>query len=308
MQLTKTDSHSLRTVEGLLNLLEVETKKELQQAILKDYRQYKKFKNGKYRLIEEPNHEMKEFQKKILKYFQENLICPNYCMAGFKGQNNIKNALAHRFKREIITTDISHCFPNTQTKYVRKFFAEKLGITGEVLELLVALTTYNDHLPTGAPTSSILVCFVHKEIFDTMYKKMQENDIDMTVYIDDITLSSKKHIRAWVIKYLKNLLKQHGLHIKKAKTKRYGYKYAVITGVHISQSGKISAPFEIGYSVIQALKEKDLKEMSINELQEIIGKISYLQQFQKSKMIATKNNAINQIKYLQNKDSSKNNA
>ena len=92
---------------------------------------------------------------------------------------------------------------------------------------------------------------------------MKELDVDMTVYVDDITLSTHKHIGNWVISYIKNSLKCNGLYIKKAKTKKYGYKYAVVTGVHIAQSGQLSAPFEVGHSVIKALKEKELTEMPL---------------------------------------------
>lgn len=303
METPKTVLNSLSSVENLLKLLEC-TEEQLKQAITTGYRPYKKFKNNKFRWIEQPNDELKAIQQKLLWYLQQYLTCPVYCMAGFKGQNNIKNAMVHRNKREVITTDISHCFPNTQAKYVRKFFAEGFGATGKVLDLLVALTTYKGHLPTGAPTSTILVCFAHKEIFDNMYKKMKQQDVDMTVYVDDITLSTHKHIGNWVIAYIKSSLKQHNLVIKMSKTKRYGYKYAVVTGVHIAQCGKLSAPFEIGHSVIKALQEKDLTQMSITELQGIIAKISYIQQFEPLKMAVTKGKAIRQLKRLQKKDSS----
>ncbi len=299
METKKIVPNSLNTVEDILNMLECKEISEIIQAIEKGYKRYKKFKNGKFRWIEAPNDDLKILQQKLLKYLQKCLKCPQYCMAGFKGQNNIKNAMVHRFMREVITTDISHCFPNTQEKYIRKFFAEELGATGEVLDFLVALTTYNGYLPTGAPTSTLLVCFAHKEIFDNIYKKMQELDVLMTVYVDDITISTHGHVGNWVIQYIKNSLKRHGLHIKKSKTKRYGYKYAVVTGVHISQSGKLLAPFCIGHSVIKALKEKELTAMSITKLQEIIAKISYIQQFKPLTMVKTKNNAIKQLKKLQ---------
>lgn len=303
MKKSETVLNRLSSVEKLLNRLGV-TKAELKQAIAKGYRPFKKQKNGKSRWIEAPNDKLKAIQQKLLQYLQEYLTCPPYCTAGFKGQNNIKNAMVHGCKREVITTDISQCFPNTKAKYVRKFFAEEFGATGEVLELLIALTTYKGYLPTGAPTSTLLVCFAHKKIFDDIYKKMQELDVDMTVYVDDITLSTHKHIGNWVIKYINNSLKRHGLQIKWEKTKRYGYKYAVVTGVHIAQCGKMSAPFKVGHSVVKALQEKELTQMSITELQGIIAKISYIQQFQPTKMAVTKGKAIRQLKRLQKINSS----
>ena len=306
MEMAKISSHRLNSAEDLFDLLGF-SENEIRQAVKKDYKRYKKFKNGKYRWIEAPNDDLKLMQQRLLEYLQEYLKPPPYCMAGFKGQNNIKNAMRHRFKREVITTDISHCFPNTQAKYVEKFFVKEFGATGKLLELLLALTTYNGYLPTGAPTSTLLVCFAHKDIFDSIYKKMQALDVDMSVFVDDITISTHKHIGNWVVPYLKNALKTNGLHIKKAKTKRYGYRYAVVTGVHIAQCGKLSAPFEIGYSIIEILRKKEISTMTEKELQGIIAKIGYINQFGCKKMLVTKSKAIKQLKRLNKKMRNKEN-
>lgn len=301
----KDNFKSFESLDKTLKLLDVSLE-EMQQAINKGYRRYKTFKNGKFRWIEEPNDELKIIQQKLLLYLQNNLECPTYCTAGFKGQNNIKNAEKHRNKREVLTMDISHYFPNTQEKYVRKIFSEFIGVDDNVLNLLVKITTFNGYLPTGAATSTILSCFVHKEIFDNIFKKMKSLDIDMTVYVDDITLSTHKHISNWVISHINNSLQSHGLFLKKSKIKRYGYKHAVVTGVHIAQSGKMSAPFKIGHSAICALCDKDLKQMSLTELRKIIVKISYIQQFNPLKMIKVKKQAIKQLKKLQKISANKN--
>ena len=145
--------------------------------------------------------------------------------------------------------DISHCFPNTKAKYIKRFF-ESCGAKGEILDILLKLTTYKDYLPTGAPTSTLLLTFAHKDIFDFIYNKMQRNNVDMTIYVDDITLSTHEHMSNSVIKYVNKVLKQHALWLKKSKTKRYGYRHAEVTGVHIAQNGKLSASFSIGYSVV----------------------------------------------------------
>ncbi len=299
MQTATTVTCRFNSVANLLSLLKV-TKEECIIAIDKGYRRYKKYKDGKYRWIEEPNTKLADIQRKLLDIMRDSLICPPYCMAGFKGQNNLKNAEKHRLKREVLTLDISHYFPNTKAKYIRKFFADTFCASGEVLELLVQLTTYNGYLPTGAATSTLLSFFAHKEIFNSIYKKMQEQDIDMTVYVDDITLSTHKHIGNWVIKYINNALKTHGLYLKKSKTKRFSFKHAVVTGVHIAQSSKMSAPYSVGHSVIKALRTKELSEMSAEELKSIIAKISYIQQFQPKNMVVTKIRAIKQLKNIQN--------
>ena len=127
---------------------------------------------------------------------------------------------------------------------------------------------------------------------------MSELDIDMTLYVDDIVLSTHKHMGNWVITYVNKALHTHGLWLNKSKTKRYVYKYAKITGVYISQSKKLSAPFKIGYAIIKKLRTKEINQMSLTELRSILAKISYIQQFAPKKMQSTKNKVIKQIKIL----------
>ena len=140
---------------------------------------------------------------------------------------------------------------------------------------------------------------VKKGLFLARDLKGGQMSRDMTVYVDDITLSTHGHIGNWVIKYINNALKRHGLFLKKAKTKRYGFRHSVITGVHTAQSRKMSAPFSVGHSVITTIRGKNLAQMSITELQSIVSKISYIQQFTPEKMVVIKNKAIRQIKKLQ---------
>lgn len=294
----QTDSNSFSSVAKFLKLLGT-TKTKLNTAIQGGYRRYPIFKDNKVRWIEQPNDELKIIQQTLLRYLQDNLECPPYCMAGFKGQNNIKNALRHKNKREVITMDISHYFPSTKAEYIRQFFEETFEAQGEVLELLVKLTTYNDYLPTGAPTSSLLSCFAHKEIFDQIDKKMKEHKADMSTYIDDITISTNEHIGNWVISYINNLLHTHGLHLKKSKTRRYGYKSALVTGLYIGQDGTLSTPYKMNYSVIKELSKKAINEMSIKQLRKFIAKIAYIRQLHPKRFKTTQVKAIKQLKKLQ---------
>ena len=292
-----TVSNSFSSVAKLTEMLDV-TKPELDTVIESGYRRYPIFKNGKIRHIEQPNDNLKLISQKLLSYLRENLECPPYCMAGYSKQNNIQNAKRHAKKREILTMDIAHYFPNTKAQYVRQFFEENFNAQGEVLDLLVKLTTYKGYLPTGVPTSPFISGFAHKEIFDLIYTKMKEQGIDMTIYVDDITISTNKHIGNWVIGFINKALNAHGLHLKKSKTKRFGYKSAVVTGVYIAQDGKLSTPYKMNYSVIETLCEKDISQMTLKELQKLIGKIAYIRKLHPKKFKATQTKAIKQLKKL----------
>lgn len=259
---------------------------------------YKIYKNKKQRIIEEPCEEIVDYQKIITKVLQKEFERPDYCYSGWKMLNNIKNAEQHLNQLETITMDISHFYPNTKEKFIRKFFKEEIGLSGVDLELILKITSYNDHLPTGASTSSILSTLVHKTLFDTIYEKMKKQEIKFTLYVDDMTLSANKHISDNCIKYIKNVLNTHALFLKSAKIKRFGYKGALITGTKTTQSGELQVRFKAGHEVVEMLRAKKIADMSVEELQSLIAKIGYINQFQKKQFITTKNIAVKQLKKL----------
>lgn len=283
--------------QQLLGILNID-KTDLLQALVIQYRIY--FKNGK--LIEAPNPFLKNIQHKINNIVSQ-IELPCYYQACV-GRNNISNAKCHVNRLESINLDIAHYFPNTKAKYIEAFFKTKLNITGQALNILMQLTTYNGHLPTGAPTSPGLAFWAHHEIFNRIYNKMKKNGIYMTQFVDDISLSSKSHIGGWVVKFCKAALKRHCLWIKTPKLKRFGYKGAWITGVRINQAGKLLVPFKHDKAVVDMLKEKPVSNMNEAELQKLLSKIGYIQQISPQRFIATKRKArmrykeINKRKYF----------
>lgn len=160
----------------------------------------------------------------------------------------------------------------------------------------MSLTTYNNHLPTGAPTSTILGFLAFQPMFNKIYRKMRNNSISMTVYVDDITLSSNKHIGNWVIPYCKQVIKEYGLWLKNSKIKRFSYKQSWVTGIGINQAGKKLVPFRIDYSVVKMLREKDIEKMNLLELQKLLGKIGYIQQIAPDRFVVTKQNVRKRLK------------
>ena len=54
----------------------------------------------------------------------------------------------------------------------------------------------------------------------------------------------------------------------------------------------------IGHSVVETLRNKEIKDMTMTELRAFIAKISYIQQFKPKNLIVSKNKAIKQLKKL----------
>ncbi len=292
--------YGISTLPELAEILDSPVK-SLIEASQKGYRSYYVQGKSKKRLIEEPNVILKLLLKTLKEILFDTFDCPEYnkCWAG---GNNYQNAQAHAGQHAFVTTDISSFFTNSKTCYVRKFFKDKLNISGEALDILVQMCTYRGHIPTGAPTSSILAFLSHKELFDEIAEYMNKRDITFTLYVDDITLSAKHGITREEIKFIKSVLKRHKLEIKPEKTKFYSFKKAMITGFYLTQGGKISVPDSIGYKVVSLLKEKKLEEMNKKELRRLIGLINYCQTANKRSFSATKRNAIQALKELDKKE------
>lgn len=292
--------YGISTLSELAEILDFPIK-SLIDATKKGYRSYQVQGKTKKRLIEEPNVILKLLLKDLKEILFEMFDCPKYnkCWAG---GNNYINAQVHAGQHAFVTTDISSFFTNSKARYVRKFFRNKLNISGEALDMLVQMCTYRGHIPTGAPTSSILAFLSHKDLFDEISEYMAQRDITFTLYVDDITLSAKHGITREEIKFIKSVLKRHKLEIKPEKTKFYSYKKAMITGFYVTQGGKISVPDSIGHKVVSLLKEKNLGYMSKKELRRVIGLINYCQTADKRSFIATKRNAIKALKRLDKKE------
>ncbi len=290
----------ISTLSELAEILDFPIR-SLIEATQKGYRSYYVQGKSKKRLIEEPNIFLKLILKELKEILFEMFDCPEYnkCWAG---GNNYRNAQAHARQHVYVTTDISSFFTNSKTCYVRKFFKDKLNISGEALDMLVQMCTYRGHIPTGAPTSSILAFLSHKDLFDEIAQHMDKKGLTFTLYVDDITLSAKHGITGDEIKFIKSVLKRHKLEIKPEKTKFFSYKKAMITGFYLTQGGKISVPDSVGYKVVSLLREKQLEEMSKKELRSLIGLINYCQTADKRSFSATKRNAIRALKKLDKKE------
>ena len=285
--------YGISTLPRLAEILDFPVK-SLIEASQKGYRSYYVQGKSKKRLIEEPNTILKLLLKDLKEILFEMFDCAEYNKC-WSGGNNYRNVQAHAGQHAYVTTDISSFFTNSKARYVRKFFRNKLNITGEALNMLVQMCTYRGHIPTGAPTSSILAFLSHKDLFDEIAEYMSKRDITFTLYVDDITLSAKQ------IRFIKSVLKRHKLEIKPEKTKFYGYKKAMITGFYLAQDGKISVPDSVGYKVVSLLREKNLGDMSKKELRRLIGLINYCQTADKHSFSATKRNAIQALKRLDEK-------
>ena len=259
------------------------TRKELLNLCNDDlYRVYDEPKhNGTgTRTIEAPAKQLKSIQRKLNKELQK-LETPSYLFSGIKGKSFIDNALVHVQNKYILCVDIHSFYPSTNSKKVLEYYKYSLEIPNDIAKILTELTTFDGHLPTGAPTSVILAYFAYEKTFEDIYKKAQELDIDMSVYVDDITFSSKKTIPTSFYNFVEKRMKQQGLILKKKKTKWYKPDdFKIITGHGISANNEGKVPIKNILKIKAIMNGRNIKELSHRELISLKGSLVVAQRIE----------------------------
>ena len=128
-----------------------------------------KKKTGGRRKILAPTTPLKNMQRLLLDEFLSHLDLHPAAMAFRKGYSVASHAQVHANQQIILTVDLRDFFSSTSTARVRKLF-HSLSWRGESLRILTRLTTFEDGLPQGAPTSPAISNLVNY----TLDAKLQE--------------------------------------------------------------------------------------------------------------------------------------
>ena len=231
----------------------------------------KRNSNGEeeYRIINAPNEELKKIQKRIYRYILANADLPSYIYGGVKGKNNIRNARYHQGNKYIFTTDLKSFFPSITYKQVFTMFLRE-GCTPPVARILTKLTTLHYEVPQGTPTSTLIANLVFKPYGEKIAEFAIKNRMKFSMFVDDITISSKTDFKYLVPEILK-IIHSSGFKISQKKT-HYQTKNPVITGV-ICQNNRLLAPIQYKKKLARLRgKQKDRPE-SANRLR---GLTNYL--------------------------------
>jgi retron-type reverse transcriptase len=175
-------------------------------------------RNGAKRQLLSPGHDLKAIQRKVLDTLLGKVPVSNHA-EGFRNNRSIvTNAQRHTGKKLIVKLDVSDFFPSISSIRVKGAF-DSLGYPDKVSKLLTMLTTYNGHLPIGAPTSpaiSNIICRRLDKRFANLGKKMV---FSYSRYADDITVSSDNHRLPSLIPLFKEVLLSEGFEPNESKIK-----------------------------------------------------------------------------------------
>lgn len=176
--------------------------------------------------------------KKILKRLHRTLIeldaLPPEMMGGVRGKSIFNNAEVHRGQLCVLNLDLQNFFPSVGVDKVRGVF-RTLGCSEGMVNLLSFLTTADNHIPQGFPTSPILSAFVLRPLADDLRQLLSSHHLKFTLWIDDLTISGSKNPRI-LLPQIRGLCAKYGLTLneKKVHLGKRGKSQQAVTGVKIS--------------------------------------------------------------------------
>lgn len=246
----------------------------------------KKSGNG-FRTIEAPNKKLKKYQKKLNKFLSR-IESPDFLMSGKRGRSSIKNGFFHlKSSNYVLCVDITDFYPSIDKGKVFRSLKNDFLMSDDIAEILTKFITipYKNNrggcLPTGAPSSQIISYMVNKDAFYEINEISKKKGIKMSLYVDDLTFSSKNKIPKSFKNKVGNILKKEKLFIKNKKTKLITKgKTKIITGVAIDKNNNAKIPNRKRKEIFDIIDSKKIKNLTGEELDSLLGKLHYARQIE----------------------------
>jgi RNA-directed DNA polymerase len=205
---------------------------------------YIKKRNGDLREVWQPNYQLKIIQKWILKNILYK-IDVSTCAHGFvKNKSILTNAEIHCHQDPfwVFSTDIQEFFPSIDQCEIKKIY-KNVGYSDGVSDALSRLTTVNNRLVQGFPTSPMLSNIYFRPVDEELQKIASQYNIHYSRYADDITFSGgQKKGYLTLIKKLKQIifyvLSKYGFIVNEEKTRFMKNKHTkIVTGLVVTSKG-----------------------------------------------------------------------
>ena len=243
-------------------------------STLKQKSNFKEWTNKQGRLIEEPAHTLKVLLSYLHKILQR-IETPLYLMSGKAGVSSQCNATKHLETPYMINVDIEKFYQNSKREFIYSMFKDTFEQTNDIASLLADITTYDGHIPTGAPTSQILAFWAYKKTFDKIDTLSKSHDIIMTLWVDDITFSSKKPFPSNWIEDIKKILNKVDLNLKDNKTiKKTKNQFKGVTGTAISPQGEKKVKNKKRHKILKIIEEQPIEQMPEKTINSLLGQLS----------------------------------
>ncbi len=218
------------------------------------YSPYMNRKPGrKPRWVDQPTGLLKQIQKQLNEIILKKLPLPDCMKGGVSGRHPLAHPCLHVGREVVVTIDIKDCFQSITRAQVFRVWRHSVNCSPTVAHLLTRLTTYWGHLPTGAPTSTMLANLVLVPVVLEVQSIAQERCIRFSQYIDDGAMSGAQLDDSLILEVVR-VFSKHGFRIgrKKVKVRRSGSQQ-MVTGKVVNK--RLSIPREKRRKIRPALHQ-----------------------------------------------------
>lgn len=277
--------------------------KSLEESLTKPHR-YRHFfitkKSGELRLISAPRKFIRTPQKILANAIEKNYT-PHPQVFGFvKGRSICDGARQHVASKYILNIDLKDFFSSITYPRVRGLL-KSYGCNDIAANIITNILCSQNALPQGSPASPIITNLICTRLDRELSAYCRKRHATYTRYADDITISFKRNIDAFVEKNessllpskdLEALITGNGFQINPKKTRLHcpGGRYEV-TGLTVNNKVNVRRSFirktlsmlyawrKFGYIRAEAeFQEKYMTKISINFSNMIRGRIAYIGQ------------------------------
>ena len=238
-------------------------------------------RNGKRRKTETPIRTMRRVHNRV-QVLLSRIQMPDYLHSGTRKRSYLSNATAHTGLIQSFQVDIAKFYPSCTWHHVYLCFIQQFQCSSDIAGIMATVLTYQDHIPTGSPTSSLLSFLSHKNMFDALYGLARAHNVTMTVYQDDVSFSGASITESFRAE-VRRIIKSRSLIPKRSKQKfSHGGKCPKITGVVLTLNGP-RAPWSRHLALRKSINEFNAAE-SENDLRVVyhrmMGRLSEIERVQ----------------------------
>jgi len=209
-------------------------------ALAKLPRPFERDYSPKLRPIDNPIQDLKWIQQRIYRRLLKPICFPSHILGAIPKRGVMDNAERHLGATLLVTLDVRQCFPSITNIHIFRVWSEFLGCSPPVARLLTQLTTFDRHLPQGAPTSPLLANLFIWMIDEPIRNLCEQLFVDYSTWIDDLAFSGER--ARDLIEPAISLLASNGLKVKRDKIKIMGPSaIKVLTGTRLG-SLQVRAP------------------------------------------------------------------
>jgi RNA-directed DNA polymerase len=173
--------------------------------------------DGTKRTLFVPSDQLKLLQRKIYDHILSKVPLLPCVLGGVKGKSPIENAAIHTNKPVVFKMDIAQCFPSIGPRRVIAIF-QSLGFGPEATGLLTKLTTWQNELPQGAPTSNALANLALLRVDQRITSLAEQQGFCYSRWVDDLTFSGPERIVKFRTLF-RRIVEEEGFTTKPDKTK-----------------------------------------------------------------------------------------